>query len=194
MLPQALDFLTAGLPEIYTYHNALHTQDVCEALFEITPYLPLPTSEIDALLTAGVFHDFGYLDSYLDNEALALPYMSMFCKKAGIEETVVLRAHELILETRYPYHPVSEAGKLLCDADIEYIGRSFEYFISRADNLRNELANAENLHFSDRQWFAAEVDFLQKNSFFSPVFRELRNAGRVSNLSQLKLKLQNLEN
>ena len=194
MLPQALDFLTAGLPEIYTYHNALHTQDVCEALFEITPDLPLPTSEIDALLTAGVFHDFGYLDSYLDNEALALPYMSMFCKKAGIEETVVLRAHELILETRYPYHPVSEAGKLLCDADIEYIGRSFEYFISRADNLRYELANAENLHFSDRQWFEAEVDFLQKNSFFSPVFRELRNAGRVSNLSQLKLKLQNLEN
>lgn len=193
MLPQALDFLTAGLPEVYAYHNALHTQDVCESLFEIAPTLALPESEIDALITAGVFHDFGYLDSYLDNEALALPYMKKFCQKAGIAETVVHRANELILETSYPYFPVSETGKLLCDADIEYIGRSFEYFISRADHLRHELANVENLRFSDHQWIAAEVDFLQKNSFFSPVFRELRDAGRLSNLSLLKLKLQNPE-
>ena len=117
---------------------------------------------------------------------LALPFMMKFCKKYGVEENVSHRAGELIMETAFPYHPVSAAGELLCDADIEYIGRVC--FFEKAGLFRQEMA-ALNHIYSDQQWWKLELDFLQNNQFFTAVCREKRSAGRLANIAKVKALL-----
>ncbi len=180
---EALRYLQDNLNSIYHYHNAEHTLNVCTMIAEFSENCILPENEIAALKIAAIFHDFGYLESAFDNEGLALPFMMEFCKKYGVEEKVSHRAGELIMETAFPYHPVSAAGELLCDADIEYIGRVC--FFEKAGLFRQEMS-ALNHIYSDQQWWKLELDFLQNNQFFSTVCREKRSAGRLANIAKVK--------
>ena len=179
----ALMFLAENLDKHYTYHNAEHSREVCSAVREFLHYFDTTPENSRALILAAVFHDFGYLVRSQNNEALALPYMQEFGKRFALPEQLLTRANDLILETVYPYAPHTREGMLLCDADIEYIGRSC--FFSKAQLFRQELSG-ENIHFSDRDFMLLEIKFLEENSFFTPVCQKLRSAGRLQNLQQLR--------
>lgn len=179
----ALLYLEKNLDKHYTYHNALHTREVCAAAMEFAGCAMLNPAECQALHLAAIFHDFGYLVSSHDNEALALPYLQDFGQRFNISADLIARAHRLILETVFPYHPVSEAGKLLCDADIEYSGRPC--FLSKAELFRQELA-AENIIFEDREFLTLEIKFLEENSFFTDICKNLRRRGQLENLQKLR--------
>ena len=179
----ALDYLSANLPPDCTYHNAQHTLEVCNAVMEFTQHGDWPPEEYAALRIAAIFHDFGYLTAPEANEALALPYIKKFAADGAIDDRVVERAHELILETVYPYCPITPAGELLCDADIEYIGR--DCFMERAGMFRREL-QLQGLEYDDVTWWNMEMDFLLRNKFFTPVCRQLREAGRQKNIAAVE--------
>lgn len=175
----ALSYLAEHLHKRYTYHNADHTLNVCNAVKLFAEKSTLSPGTTLALRIAAVFHDFGYLQQSFDNEKLALPYLKEFGDRFKIDEPILQQSGDLILETTFPYAPVTPAGKLLCDADIEYIGR--EEFFQQAELFRRELA-ADNIVYTDKQWWTMEIEFLQTNTFFTPVCQGLRNAGRLSNL------------
>ena len=184
----ALDFLDKHLDKRYTYHNKAHTLEVCNAvkLFaEQTPDLPQETCF--ALKIAAIFHDFGYLESSFDNEKLVLPYIKKFGSCAGIADSILLAANDMILETAFPYKPFTPAGKLLCDADIEYIGR--ECFCEQAKLFRRELAS-DNIVYTEKEWWSFELKFLQENTFFTPICQTLRESGRLRNLEKVRQLLQ----
>ncbi len=182
----ALDYLQMHLPKVYTYHNAEHSRDVCAALDEFIKIAPVADENILPLQIAGIFHDFGYIEKPYDNESLALPYIKKFAVQFGLAESTVNQAHELIMETVFPYHPHSVEGELLCDADIEYIGRAD--FIEKALRFRQELAGCGQT-FSDREWWSMELQFLQDNTFFTPAVRSLREDGRQRNLQLVQQRL-----
>ena len=175
----ALSYLEAHLDKRYTYHNAAHTLNVCNAVKLFAENLCLPPETYCSLRIAAIFHDFGYLEQSFDNEKLALPYLEEFGRKFDIDKKFLLHANDLILETVFPYTPLTPAGSLLCDADIEYIGR--ECFFEYAGLFREELAG-DGIVYTDEQWWSLETDFLQENKFFTPICRSLRNVGRLSNL------------
>ena len=186
----ALLYLEKNLDKHYTYHNAVHTREVCAAAVEFASRAALAPFESKALHLAAIFHDFGYLVSSHDNEALALPYLQDFGKRFNVSADLIARAHQLILETVFPYHPVTEAGKLLCDADIEYSGRAC--FLSRAEDFRQELA-AENIVFEDREFLTLEIKFLEENSFFTDMCKNLRRRGQLENLQKLRNMLHKFD-
>ena len=175
----ALSYLETHLDKRYTYHNAAHTLAVCNAVKLFAEASGLPLQTYFSLRIAAVFHDFGYLEQSFDNEKLARPYLEEFGRKFGIDEKFLLQANDLILETVFPYTPLTPAGSLLCDADIEYIGR--ECFFQHAGLFRQELAG-DGIVYTDEQWWEMETGFLQDNKFFTPVCRRLRNVGRLNNL------------
>ena len=183
---KALSVLECTLDKHYTYHNAAHTREVCDAVKLFTANSILPSATLTALRIAAIFHDFGYLVRSYDNELLALPYIKDFGREFGIEESVLMEAHDLISETVFPYAPVTPAGMILCDADIEYIGRK-DFFV-QAELFRQELS-AEGVVYTDEQWWSLEVKFLQENCFFTPVCRNLRNSIRMQNLKKAQAYL-----
>ena len=182
----AAGFLEKHLERCYTYHNAAHTLEVCAAAKLFAELSGVPQDTRFALRIAAIFHDFGYLVRSFDNEQLAWPYIQDFGKRFGIDQNILLAANSMILETVFPYAPTTWGGKLLCDADVEYIGR--EVFFTQAAHFREELS-AGNVVYTDKEWWSLELDFLQKNSFFTPVCQRLRNSGRLSNLKKVRALL-----
>ena len=187
---QAIRFLHTHLDKSFYYHNAEHTRNVCLAIEEFTAAdASWAADQLEALQLAAVFHDFGYLAANADNEALALPYIRQWGTKFQFSDDLIMQAHELIMETCYPYHPVTPAGKLLCDADIEYIGRAD--FAAQADLFRQELA-AQGVVYSELQWWQLELQFLLDNHFFTEVCRARRGEGRLANIAWVRRQLQRL--
>lgn len=180
---EALSYLAGHLDKRYSYHNAQHTLEVCNGVKLFADQCDLPRSDYSALRIASIFHDFGYLERDYDNEKLAFPYMEDFGRRFNIPQQLLILADKLIMETAFPYFPVTPAGKLLCDADIEYIGR--ECFLTKAELFRQELA-AGGVVYTDEQWWKLEMEFLQKNHFFTDVCRKLRDAGRVINIGKVQ--------
>lgn len=187
---EALEYLGTWLESCYTYHNVQHTLEVCNAVAEFGSAAALEPEEYEILRIAAIFHDFGYLSAPEDNEALAWQYMQDFLHRWSLPPELGERANELILETVFPYHPVTALGELLCDADIEYIGRSA--FTDRALQFRNELQLLGKC-FDDRQWWSMELDFLRQNSFFSPECRRSRTAGRIKNIEEVQNILRQIK-
>lgn len=187
----ALSYLAEHLDRRYSYHNAVHSQDVCAALEEFLQSTadPFEPSEREALQIAAIFHDFGYLVRPDENEICCREYVQMFGKEFALPPALQVRAMELIMETAFPYRPISAAGKLLCDADIEYIGR--DIFWQRAADFRQELA-AQGQVMTDLQWYCREVEFLRSNAFFTDTANRLRGALRMENLRQAEARLQKL--
>ena len=179
----ALEYLEKHLDRHYTYHNAMHTLEVCNAVRLFAEKSGLPQTVYLALRTAAIFHDFGYMERSFDNEKLALPYIKEFGGRWHIAEDILLAAHNLILETVFPYKPFTFAGQILCDADIEYIGR--DCFFMQSELFRRELS-AEGVVYTEREWWNIELKFLQENRFFTPYCRSLREDGRLRNLEKVQ--------
>lgn len=183
---QALDYLKKNLDKGYTYHNADHARDVCAAVEEFAPDADCTIFDLEALRLAAVFHDFGYLESAVDNEILALPYLRRFSSQYDIAGDLIERAGELILESSFPYCPKTAAGKLLCDADIEYIGRPV--FWHQAELFRKELT-LQGKSFTEEQWWQYELEFLLQNEFYSAACRRCRGEGRLDNIAQVRQRI-----
>lgn len=182
----ALAVLKARLPSCCTYHNSAHAERVFRAAEKLGRLEGLSPVELEDLRLAAVFHDFGYIESMFDNEKLAAKYMFEVGTPYGIDGARAERLAALVRETAYPYAPQSRLGKILCDADIEYVGdRDFEH---QADCFRMELAR-QGKEFSDREWYEFEIRFLEGISFFTATGRQLYEAGRTNNLAALRNRL-----
>ena len=186
----ALEYLGKHLDKHYTYHNVGHTLEVCSAVKLFAENSNLASDVYYALRIAAVFHDFGYLESSSDNEKLALPYIEDFGRRWNIAGDILRAAYNMVLETVFPYQPASLAGQILCDADVEYIGR--DSFLKKAELFRRDLAG-EGMVFTEREWWKFELNFLQSNMFFSPACRSLRDAGRLRNLEKVEALLLKIE-
>ena len=58
----ALDYLEKHLDKHYTYHNVIHTVEVCDAVKVFAESSDWEQSVYTALRIAAIFHDFGYLE------------------------------------------------------------------------------------------------------------------------------------
>ncbi len=184
---EALAFLRANLDQSYHYHNADHTLDVYHAALEFGCAEKLSPAELETVGVAALFHDFGYLTAPLDNERFVRSHLEDFGSRYGWPAAFTGQVDALVMETAFPYHPVSHLGKILCDADLEYIGR--DVFSTEAAKFRQELAE-QGRQFTDQQWYALEIDFLERIHFFTAAARVSRDAGKLRNLAAMRRALE----
>jgi predicted metal-dependent HD superfamily phosphohydrolase len=86
---------------------------------------------------------------------------------------------ELIHATEIPHKPINKLQEIICDADLDYLGRSdFERI---ADNLRKELTEMGKIT-SRKEWDAIQVNFLKQHQFFTTTAIESRQKKKQENL------------
>jgi predicted metal-dependent HD superfamily phosphohydrolase len=95
----------------------------------------------------------------------------------------------MIMSTEIPQHPETLDDKVLCDADLDYLGR--EDFFEIADNLRRELAVYWRT-FSDEEWLLFEIEFLEKHRYFTGTSSGTREERKQENIRILKANLKNI--
>lgn len=179
-----LDKLRTGLrPELY-YHSIDHTLDVYEAAMRLAKMENLDALETEILKTAAILHDAGMLITYVGHEEASAEMARSFLPAYGYNEEEIHWVVNLILDTRMPQSASNKLGQLLCDADLDYLGRDDYFLISH--RLRLEWIRTGVKNTSLREWYELQIHFLQTHNYFSESSRQLRNEGKHYNLMQIK--------
>jgi uncharacterized protein len=174
------------LPAHLTYHNIKHTEDVMQAAVAIANQEGINAHDTHLLLTAALLHDTGFLKLRDGHEAescnIARKYLPGY---EYLPEDVEQVCH-LIMATRVPQSPQDPLQQILCDADLDYLGR--DDFFTLSDRLFVEL-NAECIIKNKNEWNLEQVDFMARHYYFTATSVNLRQAKKEQFISFVKAKI-----
>ncbi len=165
------------------YHNLAHTIDVVKQAETIARSERL-TNEHDLLLlkTAAVFHDSGFLYVYKNHEEksceIATEYLNGIFNGDDLK-----RIHGMIMATKIPQPPHNLLEQIICDADLDYLGRDDFEPISR--NLYKEFITYKIIP-EDCVWDHLQIRFFETHHYFTKTAIEKRNNVKLKHLAILK--------
>jgi uncharacterized protein len=184
----ARDFITeqlrTGLKPQLTYHSIDHTIDVYESAMRIVRGEVLDEQQMVLLKTAALMHDSGMLVTYQGHEQAAVDLCELWLPKFGYSSEDIGQIGKMILATRLPQKAHSKLEQIICDADLDYLGRDDFHMI--AHRLRYEWNTLKIKQTSLREWYLLQIAFLESHTYFTQVAKETRNAGKFENLRQIK--------
>lgn len=183
-----IERLSIELASDLYYHGLHHTLDVCNSVEKLARKENVKGTNLLLLQTAAYFHDAGFLEQYRDNEPIAvriaqetLPQFGYTCEQIDI-------VGNIILATRIPQCPQTHLEQVMCDADLDYLGR--EDFHSIADRLKLELME-HGIVQSEREWNEIQSRFLQKHTYFTQTAKATREPLKQKHLIEIKQMLNN---
>jgi predicted metal-dependent HD superfamily phosphohydrolase len=175
--------LEAELPEHVKYHTLQHTLDVLETSVMIGKEEQVSERDIMLLKIAALFHDTGYLVQRQEHEATSCRIFRSYADKTAIREEDKLEIEDLIMATKIPQTPKNHLAQVLCDADLDYLGR--DDFKTISENLFLELQAYKEV--KDREhWYSLQVWFLTKQMFFTNFSKANRSLKLAQNLEYAK--------
>lgn len=175
----ALSRLARELQPELCYHSIAHTRDdVVVMATRLAALAKLSHDGLVLLQTAAYFHDLGYIVRRTEHEEAGVAIAAAVLPSFGYSPGQIERIGAMIRATRVPQQPASLPEQILADADLDVLGR--EDFLGHNRVLRQELANYGE-HFSDEDWYARQLAFLQGHSYWTPAARALRDEMKQRN-------------
>lgn len=181
--------LKRDLPDDLHYHGVHHTIDVINAAERIASGEGVDRSEKMLIKVAALFHDSGFLKKYHNNEPEGVNLAKEILPKYGFTAKQIKRIVGMILATTIPQHPTNILEEIMCDADLDYLGRSKEEFKSISDSLKQELLE-KGILTSEEDWDPIQVKFLTEHRYFTQTAVKNRRKNKVERLNELKEKLK----
>lgn len=175
--------LEKELPSNLYYHGAHHTIDVCNAVERLGVLEKVSEEELILLKTTALFHDTGFIFQYYDNEHLGMKLACDRLPSFGYTGVQIMNISKLILNTSLPHNPKNFLERIICDADLDYLGR--EDFYSISYTLRREWAEygkAKTL----LQWYEEQLTFMKKHRYFTESAIKLREPGKQKHITEMK--------
>lgn len=157
-------------PEL-TYHNIAHTADVMHQCERIGHDEHVGRRELYLLKVAALYHDTGFLHIYTGHEQkscqIFLEDTRMF--HFADEEKEIITG--IIMATRVPQKPHTLLQRIICDADLDYLGR--EDFHKISSELKKEFFHYGIIH-SEKQWHDMQESFLGGHHYHTQSSQQLR--------------------
>ena len=179
-----LEKMTNELRPELTYHNLEHTMDVLQAATNIAQQENINGKELTMLETAAVYHDSGMLKTYIGHEEASVEIIRQHLPDFGYEEEDIDTIAKMIHTTKLPQSASTFLEKILCDADLDYLGR--EDFFMIAQKLRYEWNVMKIRKTSLREWYELQIMFLENHMFFTNSAKALRDEKKSDNLKQVQ--------
>ena len=178
-----LAWLARGLPEYLTYHSVEHTKNVLEAAIRIAEAEDVTDRDLLELKTAAVFHDTGFVLGTGDHEKSSCKLAREWMPKYGYSSSAISRVCEMILATNIPQKPKNHLSKVLCDADLDYLGR--EDFWAISNRLFQEFKYL-GVVSDEEDWNQLQLRFFKSHSYFTDTARDWRNEKKAEHLAEVK--------
>ncbi len=179
--------LSGDLPDGLHYHGIHHTKDVCEAVERLAIWEGVKGEELYLLKTAALYHDAGFIDSYESNEPIGAQLAKEMLPNFGYTDEQINQVIELIAATKIPQTPHNHLEEIMCDSDLDYLGRNDFYPI--AETLRQELMEFGKLEDNPKQWTEMNIGFLSSHSYFTASSKKRREPEKQKRIIELKEKL-----
>jgi len=182
-----LKVLEENLKTNLYYHDISHTLDVCETVEKIALHEDVHGEELFVLKTAALYHDAGFIKQYNNNEVFGVEMAEEALPHFGYTKEQVGEVSKLILATEVPHKPNGPLEEIICDADLDYLGR--DDFHSIADKLRQELMERDIIK-TYRDWDNLQVKFLSMHKYFTDFGIKKRKPKKLKHLSEIKSRLK----
>jgi Predicted HD superfamily hydrolase len=167
-----------------TYHNVTHTEDVYSAAQLIAREEGITGRDLELTLTAALFHDTGFLINGMGHghEVLSCSIARETLPAFEYSATDISLITELILATEIPQRPDRLLEQVLCDADLDYLGR--DDFFQRSELLYNEMRKLGAVA-SRTDYDRLQLAFLRGHTYFTETSKRMRNQKKLDNLQKL---------
>ncbi|NLA25324.1 MAG: HD domain-containing protein, partial [Bacteroidales bacterium] len=181
-----LQKIEAELPKNLYYHNVRHTVNVISRVEKIGIEEKVSEEDLLLLKTAALFHDAGFIVAYDNNEIHGANIAADILPKYRYTPEQIQIIRDLILATRMPPKPKTKLEEIMCDADLDYLGRPD--FIVVSQNLFRELFERHKVSTID-EWNKYQYKFISKHQYFTVTGRKLREEGKKLVLEELKRRI-----
>ena len=177
-----LDKLEKELPTYLYYHNVKHTVDVVTEVELIGWGEGVSDEEILLLKTAALFHDAGHIIAYDNHEYHGTIMAQEYLPKYNYTPEQISHICELIMATKLPPKPKNLLEKIMCDSDLDYLGRSD--FIPVSNTLYKELKEQKKIG-SLNDWNKIQLNFISEHQYFTKTAQSLREVNKQKQIERI---------
>lgn len=176
--------LQKGLKPTLYYHDINHTLDVYHSVERIAALEKVSKHEEILIKTAALFHDSGMLRTYIGHEEASCEIAQETLPKYNYQREEVNCICKMIMTTKLPQSASEKLEMIICDADLDYLGRDDFYMISHRLKLEWNLRNINKTTL--KEWYELQVKFLENHTYFTKAACDSRFKGKQINLEQIK--------
>jgi len=178
-----LSKLEKELSEDLFYHGKHHTLDVLDIAKELCISENIGPYDTILVKTAALYHDAGFTISNVDHETLGCQIAKTTLKDFYYTDGEIDVICGMIMATKIPQSPKTHLEEIICDADLDYLGRDDFYPIG--NTLFKEL-QAYNIIKEEEAWNKIQVSFLEAHKFWTLTTKTRREKIKQQYLQELK--------
>lgn len=187
---ESWDLLNSKLPPELYYHSIRHTKSAlknCEAYIR---YFDLNSYDSKLLRIGVLLHDIGFTVSVNNHEVEGVKIAVKLMRQYDFSENDIEVVKGLIMATRVPQRPTNLMERIICDVDLDYLGRKDFYKIS--DLLYRELLERDEL-FDRLDWNRIQIEFLEKHAYHTEFAKKRRQGPKENRITELKYMVSSSE-
>lgn len=174
-----------------TYHGMHHTLDVLKITSELCLAESISRKETKLLKTAALFHDCGFTETYTNHEEKGCEIARNNLPQFGYSEDDIEKICGMIMATKIPQAPKNLLEEIICDADLDYLGRNDFYSIG---NTLYEEFKEYKVVSDEESWNRLQVGFIGGHNYFTGTTLARRESKKQEYLQELKELVASYEN
>jgi predicted metal-dependent HD superfamily phosphohydrolase len=167
-----------------SYHSVEHTLDVLEATSRLADSENTEPGSKILLETAAAYHDAGMLIQYQNHESASVEIAKQTLPAFGFSKSEINEIANLIMVTKLPQRPYNHFEQIICDADLDYLGRDDFFIHSFKLKLEWQANQVKDLNLVE--WFDIQIKFLTDHQYFTKSAILLRQKKKVDHLEEIK--------
>ena len=170
------------LPGLF-YHSAEHTLDVLDSAERIGKAEKITDKELLLLKAAALLHDSGYLFTSKNHEDNSCRIARYMLPNYEFAQNDIDRICEIIMATKVPHQPKNKLEEIICDADLDYLGRDDFYKLSQ--KLFEEMKMFDKVS-EENKWNEMQIVFFEKHKYFTASSKTLRAPVKEKHLEEIR--------
>jgi len=178
-----LDKLEKELTDKLTYHGKHHTLDVLKISRELCYAENVSRHNTTLVKTAALFHDSGFTETYSNHEEKGCEIVRRYLPKFNYSKKDIEKICGMIMATKIPQSPKNHLEEIICDADLDYLGR--DDFYSIGNSLFEEF-KLYNVVQDEQSWNRLQVGFIDSHNYFTKTTNKRREKKKQKYLRELK--------
>lgn len=178
-----LDRLESELAPHLTYHGHHHTIDVMEATERIGRAEGVDGKGLEILLVASAFHDCGFLYGHKEHEQRGCEIAREVLPGFEFGDDDIEQICRMIMATKVPQQPLDKLSRILCDADLDYLGR--DDFEPVAGSLFQELKELGIVQ-TEEAWNRIQLGFLEQHRYHTDYGKNHRQEPKQHHLDKIR--------
>ncbi len=181
-----LNKLKNELPHSLTYHSTKHIKDVYRSAQKLAKLERVKGEDLTILLTAVLFHDSGFIWQLYQHEIVSCEIANKHLPDFGYNPEQIERICHLIMATKIPQDPHNLLEEIICDSDLDYLGR--DDFFEIGNELYKELCTFDVVN-NENEWNRMQVRFLENHHYFTASAKQLRKDKKDEYIAMVKRRI-----